>query len=331
MSYKQLIDRRVLVTGGAGFIGSALTRQLVSVGSKVTVLDNFASGKKEYIRDLPVKIANVDICDKHKVSRCIKDHEIVYHLAALPFIPDSFVNPQEFFRVNTEGSLNLLWQAINSECVERFVYVSSSEVYGTAQRIPMDENHPTQPHSTYAVSKLAADRAVFTLHKEQDFPVVILRPFNSYGPRITQPYIIPEITIQLLEGKGCLRLGNAESSRDFTFVEDTARAIMMGSLSKAAIGEVINIGSGTEIRIQELAKLIAQLIKTDFALEHDVSRVRPFDVNRLICDNSKAKKLLEWTPEVPLEVGLRLTVEWITQNKIKFKTPFKGAVSWYRR
>jgi dTDP-glucose 4,6-dehydratase len=327
----KLKDSRVLVTGGAGFIGSEVTRQLVGDGARVTVLDNFTSGKKQYLQGLPVRVVRADICDKATISRCLRDQEIVYHLAALPFIPDSYLNPQEFFRVNVEGTLNLLWKAIHSESVKRFIYISSSEVYGTAQRIPMDEDHPTQPHSTYAVSKLAADRAVFTLHKEQDFPVVILRPFNSYGPRITQPYIIPEIAIQLLGGRGHLKLGNVESSRDFTFVEDTARAIILASLADRAAGEVINIGSGTETKIQDIAALIAKIIKIDFVMDRDNSRIRPYDVDRLICDNSKAQSLLGWKPEVQLEDGLTQAVDWIRKNKVKFKAPFKGAVSWYRK
>ena len=330
MLQEKLKGARVLVTGGAGFIGSEVTTQLVHHAARVTVLDNLTSGKKQYLEGLPVHVVRADICDKRTISRCLKDQEIVFHLAALPFIPDSYLNPQEFFRVNVEGTLNLLWKAIHSESVERFIYISSSKVYGTAQRIPMDEDHPTQPHSTYAVSKLAADRAVFTLHKEQDFPVVILRPFNSYGPRITQPYIIPEIAIQLLEGRGHLKLGNVESSRDFTFVEDTAKAIILASIANRAVGEVINIGSGTETKIQDLAALIAKIIKTKFVLDRDNSRIRPYDVDRLICNNSKAQNLLEWKPKVQLEDGLIQAVNWIRKNKVKFKAPFKGAVSWYR-
>jgi len=320
-----------LVTGGAGFIGSELTRQLVQSGANVTVLDNLASGKREYLAGLPVRLLMGDICDTERIAECIKDQQIVYHLAALPFIPDSYVNPQEFFRVNVEGSIGIMWQAIQSSSVERFMYISSSEVYGTAQRIPMGENHPTQPHSTYAVSKLAADRAVFTLHKEHGFPAVILRLFNTYGPNITQPYIIPEIAIQLLDGNDRLRLGNVESSRDFAFVEDAATAIVLASLKDEAIGEVINVGSGKDVKIIDLANLIAQIVGRKFLLEKDSSRLRPYDVDRLVCDNSKAKRLLGWEPKVTLEAGLKKTVDWIKQHPISFKSPFKGCPAWYRR
>jgi dTDP-glucose 4,6-dehydratase len=317
-----------MVTGGAGFIGSELTRQLALSGADVTVFDNLASGKKEYLAKLSAKLVVGDICDKDRVAQCMRDQQIVYHLAALPFIPDSYVNPEEFFRVNVEGSINLIRQAIDSHTVERFIYLSSSEVYGTAQSVPMNEDHPTRPHSTYAVSKLAADRTVFTLYKEHGFPAVIVRLFNSYGPNITQPYIIPEIALQLLEGSRHLTLGNVDSSRDFTFVEDAARAIILSSLSNQAVGVA---GSGRDIKIVELARLIAKIIGTEFSLENDPSRLRPYDLDRLVCDSSKAKRLLGWEPKVDIEDGLRRTVDWIRQHRITFKSPFKGCAAWYRR
>lgn len=331
VAYEKIKGLRTMVSGGAGFIGSGLTRQLVKLGADVTVLDSFVSGKMEYLEGTPVRIVRGDICDKKVVAECMKDQEIVYHLAALPFIPDCYVNPEDFFKVNVEGSINLMWLAIQSKSVKRFVHTSSSEVYGTAQRIPMSEDHPTLPHSTYAVSKLASDRTIFTLHKEHNFPAVILRPFNTYGPRITQPYIVPEIAMQLLEGNNPIRLGNIDSSRDFTFVEDVARAIMLASLEDKAVGEVINIGSGSDIKIRDLVKLLAEIVGRKPHLEMDPSRLRPYDVDRLICDNSKAKRLLGWKPEVELEDGLKRTVDWIKQHQITFKSPFKGCPAWYRR
>jgi len=321
---------RAVVTGGAGFIGSELTRQLVQRGVAVTVLDNFASGKKEYLAGLPVRIVEGDICDKEKVAETLKDQAIVYHVAALPFIPDSYANPEEFFRVNVEGTIALMRHAIESESVERFVYLSSSEVYGTAQTVPMAEDHPTLPRSTYAVSKLAADRTVFTLYREHGLPSVIVRLFNSYGPNITQPYIVPEIALQLLEGKGILKLGNVDSSRDFTFVEDSVRAIILSSLSKDAIGEVINVGSGEDVTIIRLARYIASVVGSEFSLENDPSRFRPYDVDRLVCDNSKAKRVLGWEPKVELQEGLRRTVHWIRKHPVTFKAPFRGCAAWYR-
>lgn len=318
-----LSDLRVLVTGGAGFMGSEVVKQLCELNANVTVFDNFSSGKSEFLEDLDVEITRGDVCNKESVIDALKDQERVIHMAALPFIPDSYVNPEAFFETNAAGTMNVLWEAIQSESVEEFIHISSSEVYGSAKYVPMDENHPTLPHSTYAVSKLAGDRAVFTIHKEQDFPTVVLRPFNSYGPRITQPYIVPEVITQLLNGNQ-LNLGNTETSRDFTYVSDTARGIILALQKQKAIGETINIGSGQDIKIGDLARLIARLMNKKAQIKQDESRFRPFDVERLLCDNSKAKELLDWEPQISLEDGLKKTIEWIKANPTRFKEPFKG-------
>ncbi len=170
------------------------------------------------------------------------------------------------------------------------------------------------------------------MHKEHDFPAVIIRPFNSYGPHVTQPYIIPEIALQLLAKNNPLKLGNIESSRDFTYVEDTARAIIMASTNKNAIGETLNIGSGRDVKIRDLALLMAKLLGQQVTIKTDSTRFRPFDVNRLYCNADKAKKLLGWAPKISLEDGLRKTIDWITNNPVKFTAPFKGwPKSYYRR
>jgi dTDP-glucose 4,6-dehydratase len=244
-------------------------------------------------------------------------------LAALPFIPDSFYYPANFFNVNTIGSVNLLWKSIQSNSVKRFVHISTSEVYGSAQHVPMDENHQTTPHSTYAVSKLAGDRAAFTLYKENGFPVVIIRPFNSYGPNYTQPYIIPEIMNQLLNGNKELMLGNIDASRDFTFVSDTANGIIRSLSAKKVVGEIINLGSGNEISIRELAFKIAKIAKIKIKIKYDEGRERPYDVNRLICNNKKAKKLLGWKTKTTMDQGLKKIFQWATKNRISFEAPFK--------
>ena len=304
MNYK---DKRILVTGGAGFIGSEVVSQLLKKNAMVTVLDNFSSGKRQYLKNnnKNLKIIKGDITDEKIVSRSVKDQEYVIHLAALPFIPDSFYYPADFFNVNTTGSVNLLWKSIQSKTVSRFVHISTSEVYGSAQHVPMDENHPTAPHSTYAVSKLAGDRVAFTLHKENGFPVVIIRPFNSYGPQYTQPYIIPEIMNQLLNGNKELMLGNVDATRDFTFVSDTANAIIRSLDSKKAIGEIINVGSSNEISIRDLAFKISKIAKKKIKIRYDESRERPYDVNRLVCNNDKAQKLLNWKPTITMDQGLK--------------------------
>jgi nucleoside-diphosphate-sugar epimerase len=318
---------KVLVTGGAGFIGSEIVSQLCKQKADVTILDDFSSGRMEYINRFDnVKVVKGDVCDSKIVSRAVKDQELVFHLAALPFIPNCYYHPEEFFRVNTMGTVNMMWQSVNSKTVERFVHASSSEVYGMARYVPMDEQHPTLPHSTYAVSKLAADRAVFALHKEHGFPATIARPFNSYGPKITQPYIIPEIILQLLGPNENVHLGNVETSRDFTYVEDTAQGIILAACEKKAVGETINFGSGSEIKIKNLVFLIAKVMGKRAKIVEDPTRFRPYDVERLLCDNTKAKTLLGWTPKTSLEEGLKITIDWVVNNPLKFKGPFKG---WY--
>nr|AIF20315.1 UDP-glucose 4-epimerase (galE, GALE) [uncultured marine thaumarchaeote KM3_89_C12] len=321
-------DKRVLVTGGAGFIGSEVVSQLLTNGYFVTILDNFSSGKKQYLpkSNKKLKVIKGDIRDKKSVKKAVTDQEVVIHLAALPFIPDSFYYPGDFFDVNTNGSINMLWNSIKSRSVETFVHISTSEVYGSAQTVSMNENHPTTPHSTYAVSKLAGDRAAFTLHKENGFPIVIIRPFNSYGPRFTEPYIIPEIMSQILNNSKEIILGNVNASRDFTYVQDTASAIIKSIIEKKANGEIINVGSGTEISILNLAKKILKIAKKKTKIKYDKSRERPYDVNRLNCNNKKAKKILKWSPKISMDEGLSQTFSWATKNTISFDAPFKR---WY--
>ena len=321
-------DKRVLVTGGAGFIGSEVVSQLLTNGYFVTILDNFSSGKKQYLpkSNKKLKVIKGDIRDKKSVKKAVTDQEVVIHLAALPFIPDSFYYPGDFFDVNTNGSINMLWNSIKSRSVETFVHISTSEVYGSAQTLSMNENHPTTPHSTYAVSKLAGDRAAFTLHKENGFPVVIIRPFNSYGPRFTEPYIIPEIMSQILNNSKEIILGNVNTARDFTYVQDTASAIIKSIIEKKANGEIINVGSGTEISILNLAKKILKIAKKKTKIKYDKSRERPYDVNRLNCNNKKAKKILKWSPKISMDEGLSQTFSWATKNTISFDAPFKR---WY--
>jgi nucleoside-diphosphate-sugar epimerase len=322
-----LKDKKFLVTGGAGFIGSEVVKQLLEKGSDVTILDNFSSGKKQYLpTSKKLKIFKGDIQDEKIVAKAVKDQEAVIHLAALPFIPDSYYYPADFFKINSIGSVNMIWNSIQAKSVEMFVQISTSEVYGTAQQTPMDENHPTSPHSTYAVSKLAGDRAAFTLHKENGFPIVVIRPFNSFGPKYTEPYIIPEVMNQILNGSKELQLGNVNTSRDFTFVSDTANGIIKAATERKAAGEIINIGYGEDIKILDLVQKIAKISKTKIKIKYDESRERPFDVNKLICNNKKAQNILKWKPKITVEKGLKITYEWAKKNKVVFNAPFKR---WY--
>jgi nucleoside-diphosphate-sugar epimerase len=326
-----LSAKRVLVTGGAGFLGSSVVKELCHAGAKVTVLDNFSSGKRDYLHNITLtnglEVIEGDICDAGIVEKSMRESELVIHLAALPFVPDSYYHPRDFFRTNVDGTVNLLLAASKADTVERFVYVSSSEVYGSAKQEPMDENHPTLPHSSYAASKLAADRVTFTISKELDLPVTIVRPFNTFGPNITQPYIVPEIIAQALAGDGELWLGNTEAYRDLTYVDDTARGIILSAIGPGADGEVINLGSGSSISVRELALKIASLMGKKLVIRKDASRLRPFDVGKLICDNSKAERILKWRPMVSLDDGLRKTIDWVKSNSIHFQSPFRN---WYR-
>jgi dTDP-glucose 4,6-dehydratase len=329
--YNGLVGRRILVTGGAGFLGSAVVRQLCHAGAVVTVLDNFSSGRREYLQNVKAtdgpNIVVGDICDPEAVARSLVGVELVIHLAALPFVPDSYFHHRDFFRTNVDGTINMLLAASKSKSVERFVYISSSEVYGSANRDRMDETHPTLPHSSYATSKLAADRVTFTMSKELGLPAVIVRPFNCYGPNITQPYIVPEIIAQAGNGNTEVSLGNTEACRDLTYVDDTARGIVASAVNPRAIGEVINLGSGSTISVRELALRIASLMGKRIEIKIDPSRLRPYDVEKLICDNSKAMKILDWQPVIALDEGLRLTIDWVNNNSIHFQSPFSN---WYR-
>jgi len=327
---KSCKDKSVFVTGGAGFLGSEVVKQLSHYGAKITVCDNFSSGKEQYIKGLPrIKIVQSDIRNVPTISRALKNCEYVINMAALPFIPDSYHYPQEFFDVNTNGTINVMIEAIKQNRIKNFVHISSSEVYGSAQKVPMDEKHPIMPHSTYAVSKLAADRVVFTLHKEHGFPVVIIRPFNTFGPNITQPYIIPEIIMQILNKNRKIKLGNINSTRDFTYVSDTAFGIILALFSEKAIGETINLGSRKSYTIKKIAQLVSSILRKKIEITIDKKRFRPYDVDNLICDNRKAKKIFNWSPKVPFKEGLEKTIKWMKENHYELKTPFEGWSKYY--
>jgi len=329
---KELTNKEVLVTGGCGFIGSEVTKQLSDLGAKITIIDNLSSGKEEYVKDISsVSLITADLNDKEKIQELVKEKDYVIDLAALPFIPDSYFYPNEFFETNVNATINLVLAVSKEKRIKRFVHISSSEIYGSARHVPMDENHPTTPQSTYAVSKLAGERVVFTMHKEHNIPAVIIRPFNSFGPNITQPYIIPEIISQLLKNQDEITLGNINSKRDLTFVSDTARGIILALVVEGIIGETINIGSQRALSIKELAQKIANIMKKEISINVDSSRFRPHDVDTLVCDYNKANKLLGWKPEVSINEGLEQTIEWVKKNGISFNKPFKGWTSSYRK
>lgn len=317
-----LKNKEILVTGGCGFIGSEIVKQLSQIGASVTVIDNLSSGKEKYIQGLSnVKLITAELLDDDAVKSAVKDKEYVINNAALPFIPDSYNIPKKFFDVNVNATISLALSVIKEKKVKRFVHISSSEIYGTAKYVPMDENHHTTPQSTYAVSKLAGERVVFTMHKEHNLPAVIIRPFNSFGPNITQPYIIPEI-IRQIEKSDVIKLGNLNAKRDLTYVTDTARGIILSLVKEGVVGEVINIGSQRSYSIKDLVSLISEIMGKKVSIEVDPSRFRPYDVDTLICDYERATKLLGWKPEIAVKEGLEKTIAWVKKEGFDIGIPF---------
>ena len=319
-------NKNILVTGGAGFIGSNLVKELIKETANVVVYDNFLSGDISNLLDVrnTIKIIKGDILDR-KFKNILEKYEVeyVFNLAAEPYIPYCYYRPEKFFEVNANGALNVLL-ACRDVKVKRVVQYSTSEVYGSAQYTPMDEKHTTMPLSTYAVSKLAADRLCFTLHHEQNIPVIILRQFNVYGPGETQPYIIPEIITQLSKTSR-LKLGNISARRDLTYVEDAVKGAIALMKCKEAVGKVFNLGTGKDWSVKQMAEIAGKLMgynRIDIKLEKD--RLRPLDVKRLQCDYSKLHKLVGWRPEVSFKEGLQKTIEyfrgiggkWLWETKI---------------
>ncbi len=326
MAKHSLKNKRVMVTGGAGFIGSTLVRELIKEGAKVIVFDLFTSGDMRNLKEVKdkIKVIKGDITDPafRKILKRSKA-EYVFNLAAEPYIPHCYYRPMRFFEVNANGALNVLF-ACKHVGIKKIVQYSTSEVYGSAKYVPMDEDHPTLPLSTYAASKLATDRLCYTLNHEQNIPVVILRQFNVYGPRETQPYIIPELITQLSRGSK-LRLGNVKAKRDLTYVEDAARGAIALMKTDGTEGQVYNLGTGKDWSVEQLAHMIGRLMgRNKVSIEIDKSRLRPLDVTRLQCNSNKARKLTGWKPRIDIMEGLRRTIadfeshgkKWLWESKI---------------
>lgn len=311
-----LAGKNVLVTGGAGFIGSTLVRELLNDKANVIVLDNFLSGQKANLEEVQdsITILEGDIRDPALFELLIKHKiEFVFNLAAMPYIPECYDRPEDFFDINANGVLNIL-MACKKAGVTRLIQYSTSEVYGTGRQMPMDEHHHLYPQSTYAVAKLASDRLCFTLYHEQKIPVIILRQFNVFGPRETHPYIIPELITQLSKSNK-LHLGNIGALRDFTYVKDAARAAIELIKHKSAEGQVFNSGYGEHYSIREIAEMLAKIMGHDSVqIEIEKSRLRPLDVEKLHASYFKLHKLTGWEPKVSFEDGLKKTVDWYNQN-----------------
>jgi NAD dependent epimerase/dehydratase len=324
----QLTGQRVLVTGADGFIGSHLVELLVQQGARVVALSQYNSfndwGWLETIscRD-SVEVITGDIRDAHFCLHLARGASVVFHLAALIPIPYSYRAPSSFVDTHVIGTLNMC-QASLSASVQRMVHVSTSEVYGSAKYVPIDEQHPLQAQSPYSATKIGADAIATSFHRSFGLPVVIARPFNAYGPRQSARAVIPTIISQIAAGKKEIELGETETTRDFTFVEDTARGMMAVATMEGGAGEVFNIGSNFEISIGALFGEIAALMGSDAAIRVDPERKRPenSEVQRLWCDNTRLEAACGFRPSVPLREGLSRTIEWFRrpENLKRYKT-----------
>ena len=319
-----LRGKKVLVTGAGGFIGSRLTERLVELGAEVRALVHYNSlGAWGWLDDSPhkreIEILAGDIADPGCVQRAVEGREVVFHLAALIAIPYSYLAPASYGRVNIEGALNVL-EAARRWNIERLVHTSTSEVYGTALRTPINEDHPLQGQSPYSATKIAADKLVESYYRSFDVPAVTVRPFNTYGPRQSARAVVPTIITQALT-QPTIRLGNLTATRDLNFVDDTVRGFLCAAVTPQAIGQTINIGSGREIAIGELARLILRMTESQASIESDEQRVRPAksEVERLLADNTRAKQLLGWSPTVSLEDGLQRTIAWLRDHLGRYR------------
>ena len=316
---------RAVVTGADGFIGSHLVERLVALGVPVRALALYNSfGSAGWLDSLPeetrahVEIVLGDIRDPGQMRRLLEGADTVFHLAALIAIPYSYHAPQSYVDTNVRGTVNLL-EAARAAGVRRFVQTSTSEVYGTAQYVPIDERHPLVGQSPYSASKIAADQLAYSFFAAFDLPVVILRPFNTFGPRQSQRAVIPTIIAQIAAGSRTLRLGATHPTRDFTHVADTVDGFLLAAITEGIEGETINLGTGHEIAIGDLARLIAGIMGADVDIESEEARLRPArsEVTRLLADNTKARRLLGYAPRFAgpegLKAGLEDTIAWFTK------------------
>ena len=318
--------RKVLVTGASGFIGSRLTERLVERGADVRAFVHYNS-RSDYglLEDLPqdviaqVEIVPGDLKDGDAVRKAVKGCEIVFHLGALIAIPYSYRNPFDFVQANVVGTANVL-NACLDYGTRRLVHTSTSETYGTAQYQPIDERHPLVGQSPYSASKIAADKLAESYWLSFDLPVATIRPFNTYGPRQSARAVIPTIISQALVGD-TVRIGSTEPKRDFNYVDDTVAGFLAVAEHDAALGEVINVGSGRTVSIAEVLEAVGAITGKRLEVVTDPGRVRPdkSEVGLLLADTRKAEALLGWRPEVAFEDGLRRTVEWIAGNPGRYK------------
>lgn len=315
------------VTGAGGFIGSHVVEGLLAAGHNIRALVHYnGAGRRGFLDELNVKargrleVVAGEIRDPHQMSGFVQGCEAVLHLAALIAIPYSYQAADSYVATNIQGTLNIL-EACRRHKVRRVVVTSTSEVYGTAQQVPMTETHPLQAQSPYAASKIGADQLALSYHRSHGLPVVVLRPFNTYGPRQSARAVLPTILTQILAGRKTITLGSLTPRRDLTFVTDTARAFLAALDQKGIEGEVIHFGQGSAISVGELAEVCFRVLKKHGRVVTMDGRVRPVksEVDLLLCDASKAREKLGWKPRVSLEEGIRLTAAYIKKNLAAYR------------
>ncbi|HYK35228.1 GDP-mannose 4,6-dehydratase [Alloacidobacterium sp.] len=316
-------DRRVLVIGAGGFIGSHLAERLAQLGAKTRCFLRYTSqGSLGWLADSPLRpeleIVHGDIRDYESVLRAAEDAEVIFHLAALIGIPYSYYSPRSYVQTNIEGTLNIL-EAARRYGTARLICTSTSEVYGSAQHVPIAEGHPLQGQSPYSATKIGADKITESYHLSFDLPVSIARPFNCYGPRQSARAVIPTIITQALS-RSSVQLGSLHTMRDFNFVSDIVEGFIAIAETPATIGKTLNIGSGTETSIRELTEVIFDLIGTECLVGIEEQRLRPkaSEVDRLCANSLLVNKLTGWKSTVPLREGLTQTIEWISRNLGKY-------------
>lgn len=318
----------VLVTGADGFIGSHLTELLVKSGYKVRALSQYNSFNYwGWLEDVEcrneIEIVNGDIRDPHYCNHITKGVDIVFHLAALIAIPYSYVAPDSYVDTNIKGTLNVCQAALENN-VKRVIHTSTSEVYGTARYVPIDEKHPLQPQSPYSASKIGSDAMAMSFFNAFDLPLTVARPFNTYGPRQSARAVIPTIISQIASGKKQIKLGDVTPTRDFNYVADTCQGFIELARCEKAIGETVNIGSNFEISVGDALNIIRELMNSDVEFLLDEQRLRPgkSEVFRLWCDNAKINELTGFKPRYDIRKGLKLTVDWFLrkENLTKYKT-----------
>ena len=320
-----LACKKVLVTGADGFIGSHLVEALVARRAKVKALSYYNSFNSwGWLEDIScvdeIEVVSGDVRDPHLCRKISEGVQVIFHLAALVGIPYSYITPRSYVDTNITGTLNVSQAAQENGC-ERLIQTSTSEVYGTAQYVPINEEHPLVPQSPYSASKIGADATAMSFYHAFGLPVIIARPFNTYGPRQSARAVIPTIITQIASGKKTIRLGDTTPTRDFSYVRDICQGLILLAENEDAVGQVVNIGSNREICIKNLLTLIKALMHSDVQFVAEEQRIRPraSEVLRLWCDNTKLKTLTNFEPRCSLEQGLEKTIEWFRNKLNKYK------------